>query len=135
MADMPGSESQLWIPALFLVCSGLQLGVLFFVWFASRAKKVRLLEDQVLSQLRSYQSRADQVDTRIGEWQVTVTDLLAQVEDFFERTVRERKRISQQNAQAKRGERDGDEREIDISTLPRAQQLQLVDEHFRKMGR
>jgi len=105
-----------------------------FTWATSRAKKVRLVEDQVLSQLRSYQARADQVDTRIGEWQVTITDLLNQVEDFFDRTVKERKRIVQQNTRAERTSEEV--ASIDqMAALPRSQQLQLVDEHFRKMGR
>jgi len=88
----------------------------------------------VLSQLRSYQARADQVDTRIGEWQVTITDLLNQVEDFFDRTVKERKRIVQQNTRAERTTEEVGS--IDqMAALPRSQQLQLVDEHFRRMGR
>jgi len=106
-----------------------------FTWFTSRAKKVRLVEDQVLSELRSYKARADGVDTRIGEWQVTVSDLLNQVEDFFERTVKERKRIVQQNARAEQAQQPAEQDAVDMALLPRAEQLQLVDEHFRKMGR
>jgi len=126
-------------PHLLISGAGALFGLLAlagacFTWFASRAKKVRLVEDQVLSELRAYKARADQVDQRIGEWQVTVSGLLDQVEDFFERTVKERKRIAQQNVRAERQEEEV--ASVDqMATLPRHDQLRLVDEHFRRMGR
>ncbi len=129
-----GTETQLVLASVAALLSVLALVSCVFTWLTSRAKKVRLVEDQVLSQLRSYQARADRVDTRIAEWQVTVTDLLNQVEDFFDRTVKERKRIVQQNTRAERTNEEV--ASIDqMAALPRSQQLQLVDEHFRKMGR
>lgn len=109
-----------------------------FTWSTSRAKKVRLLEDQVLEQVRLQKARADQVDTKLAEWQVTIQSILGEVEDFFERTVKERQRIAQQNARAEQKETRAevvDPLAGDISSLPRAQQLQLVDDHFRKQGR
>lgn len=139
MAVMAGNEAQVlaWGPQLIVsavavVFSLLALVSALFTWFTSRANKVRLVEDQVLSQLRAHQVKADHVDTRIAEWQVTVTDILAQVEEFFDRTVKERKRIAQHNAQAERNAGGGP---VDIRTLPRAEQLKLVDQRFLDSGR
>jgi len=53
---------------------------------------VRLLEDQVVSAVRAQRERADQTEMKLGEWQVTMTSMLAEAEEFFERSVKERKR-------------------------------------------
>jgi len=106
-----------------------------FTWWTSRAKKVRILEDQLMEHVRLQKLRADQVDTKLGEWQVTITSILAEVEEFFERTVKERQRIAQQNARAELKEQKQepvDPLSMDIRSLPRHQQLQLVTEHFNK---
>jgi len=132
---MVGTEAQLLISSVAALLSVLALVSCVFTWMTSRAKKVRLVEDATLSELRSYKARADSVDTRIGEWQVTVTDLLNQVEDFFERTVKERKRIVQQNTRANQLTDEAAASIDQMAALPRSQQLQLVDEHFRRMGR
>jgi len=126
---MPGSEAQIMVSFGAAVLGVFALLASGFTWWTSRAKTVRLVEDQVLSQLRAYAARADQVDTRIQEWQVTVADILGQVEEFFDRTVRERKRITQQNAMANRQPESPED--VDMSTMTRAQQLEMVDAHFR----
>jgi len=130
---MIGSEAQLELALVAALLSVLALISSVFVWVTSRAKKVRQVEDQVLSELRAYKARAAQVDTQIGEWQVVVSGLLTQVEEFFERTVKERKRIVQQNAMANRGTDHAEPR--DMSTMTRAEQLEMVDQHFRRLGR
>lgn len=121
-----------------VLLSVLALGASGFTWFTSRAKRVRLHEDHVLEQLRLQQARSDQVETKLSEWSVTVTSILGEVEEFFERTVKERQRIAQQNARADQKDlREvpvGDPLDRDISGLPRAAQLELVDEHFRRRG-
>ncbi len=61
-------------------------------WATSRAKKVRLLEDQVVSAVRAQRERADQMETKLAEWHVTMTAMLAEAEEFFSRSVKERKR-------------------------------------------
>ncbi len=134
MWSVVGSEAQLIVLSVSALFSVLALATCVVTWLTSRAKKVRLVEDACLAELRSYKARADAVDTRISEWQVTVTDLLNQVEDFFDRTVKERKRIVQQNAKAEKVTEEY--ASVDsMAALPRAQQLQIVDEHFRRMGR
>jgi len=115
------------LSVLALIASG-------FTWAVSRAKKVRLVEDQVISELRAHRSRADQVETKLGEWQVTITAILAEVEEFFDRTVKERKRIQQQNARAERPNGPPDETAVDMSTLSRSQQLEMVDRIFARRG-
>jgi len=129
-----GTDTQLLVSSVAALLSVLALVSCVFTWMTSRAKKVRLVEDTLISELRSYKARADGVDTRIAEWQVTVTDLLNQVEDFFDRTVKERKRLVQQNARAAQAAQPAEQAALDIAGLPRAQQLQPVDEPFRKMG-
>lgn len=128
---MEGTGAHSVVSGVAALLSVLALVSCVFTWITSRARKVRLVEDEIMSELRSYKARADKVDTRIGEWQVTVTDILNQVEDFFERTVRERKRITQQNKRAE----DPDVPPVDPSTLSREDQLRLVDERFLRTGR
>ncbi len=53
---------------------------------------MRLLEDQVVSAVRAQRERADQMEMKLGEWQVTMTSMLAEAEEFFSRSVKERKR-------------------------------------------
>jgi len=106
-----------------------------FTWFSSRAHKVRGLEDQIVSQIRTYAARADQVDHKLGEWQVTITGILGEVEEFFDRTVKERQRIQQQNRRAEQQTNEEVNSIDQMAALPRAAQLQLVDDHFRKLGR
>jgi len=88
-----------------------------------------------MEHVRLQKLRADQVDTKLGEWQVTITSILGEVEEFFERTVKERQRIAQQNKRAEQAQAPPvDPLAQDIRNLPRAQQLQLVNEHFNKQG-
>jgi len=132
---MTGTDPQLVISSLAAILSVVALVSSGFVWSVSRAKKVRLVEDQVISELRAHRARADQVDTKLGEWQVTITAILGEVEEFFDRTVKERKRIQQQNARAEAGNgQQADATAVDMSTLPRAQQLEMVDRIFASRG-
>lgn len=130
---MTGSEPQVVLSVLAVVLLLIAVGGNVFTWSTSRAKKVRLVEDQVLEELRLQRARAEQVETRLAEWQVTIQGILAEVEEFFERSVKERKRISQSNAMAARRE-EQEQAPVDIADLPRAEQLQVVDEAFRRRG-
>jgi len=131
---MAGTDPHLVLSGIAGLLSLLALIACVATWFASRAKKVRSVEEQIFSQLHAFKARAEAVDTRIGEWQVTLSDLLDQVESFFERTVKERKRITQQNARAEQANNELSSLD-QMAALPRSQQLQLVDEHFKRMGR
>jgi len=92
MCKMSGTDPHL------LVFSVVGLGTLVSLlgclatWHTSRAKKVRLLEDQVVSAVRAQRERADQIETKLGEWQVTISAMLAEAQEFFDRSVKERKR-------------------------------------------
>jgi len=133
---MTGTDPQLLLSSLAFALAVLALIASAFTWAVSRAKKVRLVEDQVISELRAHRSRADQVETKLGEWQVTITAILAEVEEFFDRTVKERKRIQQQNARADQvaNGAEPDATAVDMSTLSRAQQLDVVDRIFASRG-
>jgi len=97
---------------------------MFGTWFTSRAKKVRLLEDAILSAVRTQRERGDQVDVKLGEWQVTITSMLAEVEEFFERSVKERKRS--QMAANRAAEIGGNAGAPDMGSLTRSDQLAVV---------
>ncbi len=76
------------------VCTLTSLLACLLTWSESRAKKVRLLEDQVVSAVRAQRERADQIEVKLGEWQVTISAMLAEVQEFFDRSVKERKRAT-----------------------------------------
>jgi len=61
-------------------------------WHLSRAKKVRQLEDEVVSVARAQRERVDGMETKLAEWHVTMQAVLAEAEEFFSRSVKERKR-------------------------------------------
>jgi len=112
--------------ALLLIYMGLNTIVLLascaITWHLSRAKKVRSLEDAILSAMRVGRERADQVDLKIGEWQVTIQALLAEVEEFFERSVKERKRT--QAAATRQAENPNGP--MDLGSLSRSDQINVV---------
>ncbi|MEE8549618.1 MAG: hypothetical protein V3S74_09095 [Alphaproteobacteria bacterium] len=94
-------------------------------WHTSRAKKVRLLEDQVVSAVRAQRERADQIEVKLAEWQVTMTSMLAEAEEFFERSVKERKRA---NVAAARQQAEQQGQPFD--GMARIDQIASLREHF-----
>ncbi len=92
MCRMSGTDPHL------LVFSVVGLGTLISLlsaigtWHLSRAKKVRLLEDQIVSASRAQRERVDAMETKLAEWHVTMQAVLAEAEEFFSRSVKERKR-------------------------------------------
>ncbi len=129
---MAGSNPQLWFLALLGAC--IVLGFLGNVatWLLSRAHKVRALEDRILEAVRVQRERSDQVDVRLSEWQVTITSILAEVEDFFERSVKERKRamLAANKAETLSLTQPVQPGIESMDGLPRAAQLELVRQHF-----
>lgn len=99
-------------------------------WNTSRAKKVRLMEDQVVSAVRAQRERADGVETKLAEWQVTITGMLAEVEEFFERSVKERKRatVAETRMNAAAG---GNAGMPSFNELGRGDQIDAVRAHFQ----
>jgi len=89
---MAGTDPHALLLLLIGACTLTSLLASLGTWNSSRAKKVRLLEDQVVSAVRAQRQRADQIETKLAEWQATITGMLAEVEEFFERSVKERKR-------------------------------------------
>jgi len=96
----------------------------FGTWFTSRAKKVRVLEDAIMVTVRAQRERADQVDVKLGEWGVTIQGMLAEVEEFFERSVKERKRS--QMAANRAAEGGGNAGVPELGALSRSDQLAVV---------
>jgi len=95
-------------------------------WHLSRAKKVRALEDQVVSVSRAQRERVDGMETKLAEWHVTMQAVLAEAEEFFSRSVKERKRahvaVAREQAAAAPQPFDG---------LSRSAQIESLREHFQ----
>jgi len=131
MCNMSGTDPQL----LVFTYMGLNTLVLVIAcgltWYFSRAKKVRALEDAILDSVRVGRQRADQVDVKLGEWQVTITAMLAEVEEFFERSVKERKR-SQMAAHRAAEVGNGPH---DLASLSRSDQISVVRGVFNAESR
>jgi len=97
-------------------------------YYASRAKKVRAVEDQIMGIVRSYQLRVGQIETQLAEWKVVMEGILGEVQEFFERTTRERKRTQTQIRRAE--EVAANDTAPDISVMPRDQQVAAVRSAF-----
>jgi len=125
---MAGTEPHLLVFIVLGACTLMSLLASGATWHLSRAKKVRLMEDQVVSAVRAQRERADQIETKLGEWQVTITAMLAEAEEFFDRSVKERKRatvaLSRQQAETQ-GQAPGD-----FSQMGRNDQMNALREHF-----
>jgi len=119
---MAGTDPQV-VVFIVLGLNTLILGLACFgTWFTSRAKKVRVLEDAIMVTVRAQRERADQVDVKLGEWGVTIQGMLAEVEEFFERSVKERKRSQMAANRAVEGNAGVPE----LGALSRSDQLAVV---------
>jgi len=92
MCKMSGTDPHLLVFSIVGGSTLISLLACIATWSTSRAKKVRLLEDQVVSAVRAQRERADQMETKLAEWHVTMQSVLAEAEEFFSRSVKERKR-------------------------------------------
>jgi len=123
-ATMAGTDPQVLIFTVMGLNTLILLLACFGTWFTSRAKKVRLLEDAIMATIRTQRERADQVEVKLGEWQVTIQSMLAEVEEFFERSVKERKRS--QMAANRATELAGNSAAPELSALSRSDQISVV---------
>jgi len=89
---MGGTEAHILIFSIVGLGTLTSLLASIATWHLSRAKKVRLLEDQVVSVSRAQRERVDGMETKLAEWHVTMQAVLAEAEEFFSRSVKERKR-------------------------------------------
>jgi len=122
---MSGTEAHLLIFSVVGGCTLISLLASLGTWFTSRAKKVRQLEDQVVSAVRAQRERADQMEMKLGEWQVTMTSMLAEAEEFFSRSVKERKRAHV--AVAREQQR---EQQAPFDQMQRGDQIEQLRAHF-----
>lgn len=125
---MMGTDPHLLAAVTASALSLLAIGCSAFTWFTSRAQKVRAIEDQVLTIVRSYQVKVSQMETQLADWKVTIQSILSEVEDFFERTTKERKRIQAQNQRAEQMTQNN--QPVDMSQLPRDAQMAEIRQHF-----
>jgi len=130
MCNMSGTDPHLLIFSLLGLATLITLSASLGTWFTSRAKKVRLLEDQVVSSVRAQRERADQVELKLQEWTVTITGILAEVEEFFERSVKERKRAGVAASRAEQANQVGAGQAFD--TLSRSDQIEQLRSHFER---
>jgi len=125
MCNMSGTEAHLLIFCLLGVSTLITLSASLGTWYQSRAKKVRLLEDQVVSAVRAQRERADQIEVKLAEWQVTMTSMLAEAEEFFSRSVKERKRANVAVAREQAAQSA-----VPFDGMGRADQLAHLRAHF-----
>jgi len=120
-----GSDPQILIFAVVILGTVVSLLGSLMTWMLSRAKHMRALEDLVRTSISTQ-------ELRLGEWQTTIRSILAEVEEFFERSVKERKRTVFATNKA---EAMASEPQIGLDNmqhLPRAAQLELVRQHFER---
>lgn len=128
MRLVASTDPQLIVLAVSLTLSLTALSACVFTWYASRAKKIRSAEDQILAIVRGYQLRVGQMETQLAEWKAVIEGILEEVQEFFERTTRERKRI--QTTQRRAEETNQNDTPVDLSLLPREQQMDAVRTAF-----
>jgi len=97
-------------------------------WYSSRAKKIRVAEDQILEIARDAKLRVGSMETQLAEWKAVIEGILEEVQELFERTTRERKRI--QTTQRRAEEVAANDTPLDISVLPRDAQMAAVRSAF-----
>jgi len=127
---MSGTDPHLLVFSMVGLGTIISLAACLGTWHTSRAKKVRLLEDQVVSAVRAQRERADQVELKLQEWTVTITGILAEVEEFFERSVKERKRAGVAASRAEQAQQMGGGQQFD--SLSRSDQLTQLRQHFER---
>jgi len=121
---MSGSDPQVLIFSVVALGTFVSMLGSFASWYFSRAKRVHALEDQVLTSVRTQ-------EMKLAEWQTTIRAILAEVEDFFERSVKERKRAVFASNKAEAVAAEEPQLSLDnMANLPRAMQLELVRRHF-----
>jgi len=123
MSDMPGSDPQVLIFAVVILGTVVSLLGCLTTWTLSRAKHMRSLEDQVMRSLSTQ-------ELKLAEWQTTIRSILTEVEDFFNRSVKERKRAVFAETKAEVANAQPTIGLDNMSNLSRADQLELVRQHF-----
>jgi len=120
---MTGSDPQVVILAVVILGTVVSLLGSLTTWLLSRAKHMRAMEESVLRSLSTQ-------EIKLAEWQASIKGMLAEVEDFFDRSVKERKRAV---FAANKIEHDHETPQINLDNmagLSRAAQLELVRLHF-----
>jgi len=69
------------------------------------------------------------METQLAEWKAVIEGILEEVQEFFERTTRERKRIQTTQRRADEQSNQNDT-PVDLSLLPREQQMAAVRDAF-----
>jgi len=129
MRLVASTDPQLIVLAVSLTLSLTAVLASVFTWYASRAKKIRSAEDQILGIVRAYQLRVGQMETQLAEWKAVIEGILEEVQEFFERTTRERKRIQTTQRRAEEQVNQNDT-PVDLSLLPRDQAMAAVRAAF-----
>lgn len=122
---MLGSDPQVAIYAVVILGVVISLLGCLTTWLLSRAKHMRALEELVHSSISTQ-------ELKLSEWQTTIRSILAEVEDFFDRSVKERKRAV---FAANKAEAVDPATVVTIDNmghLSRADQLELVRQHFEQ---
>jgi len=127
MCNMSGTDPHLLVFSIVGLGTLVSLLSAIGTWHLSRAKKVRLLEDQIVSASRAQRERVDSMETKLAEWHVTMQAVLAEAEEFFSRSVKERKRAHV--AVAREEAANATPRPFEV--LNRADQIDSLRAHFQ----
>ena len=123
MSDMAGSDPQILIFAVVIFGTVISLLGCLTTWLLSRAKHMRALEELVS---RSVSSQ----ELKLLEWQATIKAVLVEAEEFYERSVKERKRAVFATNKAEAAAAEPQIGLDNMGHLPRAMQLEMVRQHF-----
>ena len=89
----------------------------------SRAGKLRAFERVMADHATNATQRVETMETRMIEYRSAMDALVDQADDLLARSVKERKRVAQENLRAMQS---AGADAADIRALPRAQQLEVV---------
>lgn len=100
------------------------------VWDLSRAGKVRTFESKVYAQLENAGSRIERLESQWLEEKAALTAIADEMVTTADRTAKERRRLYSETKRAEMMGAAEQNQVVDMSQLPREEQLRLVKKHL-----
>ncbi len=131
MTADPGNALITVVNALGLVLATLSLGVSGAVYFLSRAGKIRSFENRVYAQLTNANARIESIESQWLQTKTEITALADEMVTISDKTAKERRRLYAEHQRADVHVEKNGGQEVEITSLPRAEQLARVRASLR----